>query len=69
MKITNTQTGLTAVNLVGCNHHGNSDMSNTPSSVSINLYQAIVTINGGSDLQHSCWRLSLIAPSKFFELK
>ena len=49
MKITNTQTGLVSyVNLAGGSAitAGNSDMSNTLSSVSINLYQAIVTING-----------------------
>ena len=49
MKITNTQTGLVSyVNLAGGSAitAGNSDTSNTLSSVSINLYQAIVTING-----------------------
>ena len=49
MKITNTQTGLVSyVNLAGGSAitAGSSDMSNTLSSVSINLYQAIVTING-----------------------
>ena len=49
MKITNTQTGLVSyVNLAGGSAitAGSSDTSNTLSSVSINLYQAIVTING-----------------------
>ena len=49
MKITNTQTGLVSyVNLAGGSAitAGGSDTSNTLSSVSINLYQAIVTING-----------------------
>ncbi len=49
MKITNTQTGLVSyVNLAGGSAitAGSSDTTNTLSSVSINLYQAIVTING-----------------------
>ena len=49
MKITNTQTGLVSyVNLAGGSAiaAGANDTSNTLSSVSINLYQAIVTING-----------------------
>ena len=71
MKITNTQTGLVSyVNLAGGSAitAGSSDTSNTLSSVSINLYQAIVTINGVT-LTSNTVAGCLIAPSKFFELK